>query len=69
MMAFELCPRCCHVHRLSIEKLKPMVLSGDNASMPTDFEEVMVYFADSADAQVLSDLLQKATNFIIYGRD
>ena len=36
MMAFELCPRCCHVHRLSIEKLKPMVLSGDNASMQCD---------------------------------
>jgi len=35
----------------------------------TDFEEIMVYFADSADAQVLSDLLQKTTNLIIYGRD
>ena len=35
----------------------------------TDFEEVIVYFADSADAQVLSDLLQKATNLSIYGRD
>lgn len=34
-----------------------------------DFEEVIVYFADSADAQVLSDLLQKATNLAIYGID
>jgi hypothetical protein len=35
----------------------------------TDFEEVIVYFADLADAHALSDLLQKTTNFIIYGRD
>lgn len=30
---FEICPRCCHVYQLPIERLKPMVLSGDNKKM------------------------------------
>ena len=30
---FEMCPRCCHIHELPIERLKPMVLSGDDKKM------------------------------------
>ena len=36
MLCFEMCPRCCHVHQLSPERLKPMVLSGDDKEMQCD---------------------------------
>jgi hypothetical protein len=36
MMAFEMCPRCSQIHKLSPERMKPMVLSGDNSEMQCD---------------------------------
>lgn len=36
MMNFEMCPRCCHIHQLPVERLKPMVLSGCETQMQCD---------------------------------
>ncbi len=36
MMNFENCRFCCHRHRLPVERLKPMVLSGDDCEMQCD---------------------------------
>lgn len=36
MMCFEMCPRCCQVHRLELDQLKPMVLSGCENEMQCD---------------------------------
>jgi len=36
MLAFEMCPRCTNIHKLSPERLKPMVLSGDDQKMQCD---------------------------------
>lgn len=36
MLAFEICPRCTNIHRLSPEQMKPMVLSGDAKRMWCD---------------------------------
>jgi len=33
MRCFETCVRCCHLHRLEPDRLKPMVLSGDDLKM------------------------------------
>jgi hypothetical protein len=27
ILNFELCPRCCHIHKLPVEELKPMIWS------------------------------------------
>lgn len=32
-MNFETCPRCCHAKAGAMERLKPMVLSGDDLEM------------------------------------
>ena len=36
LLSFEMCPRCCGLHRLPTERLKPMVLSGDDREMQCD---------------------------------
>lgn len=36
MMAFEICPKCSQIRKLSPDKLKPMVLSGDDSEMQCD---------------------------------
>jgi len=36
LLSFEMCPWCCHVHKLPLEWLRPMVLSGDDFKMQCD---------------------------------
>jgi len=36
MMNFETCPRCSQIHKLPPERMKPMVLSGDDMEMQCD---------------------------------
>ena len=33
MLCFEMCPRCSQTHRLSYERMKPMILSDDETKM------------------------------------
>jgi hypothetical protein len=54
------------IREVVIQRDKQSGLCGVNITTEK-FEEVLIYFADSNDAQVLSDLLQRATNMVVYG--
>jgi len=36
LLLLEMCPQCCHIHKLPPERLRPMVLLGDDSKMQCD---------------------------------
>ena len=33
MFLFEICPQCSQIHKLTLERMRPMVLSGNDKKM------------------------------------